>query len=122
MRALPLFLYVAAGILLSSCAEQPSPPPPPTPPAHPALDGNVQSVCPRDIRIAIALVKKKFLKYGRPQFSIYRVHITDHNHIEVSYRPPDVVEECQPLERINGTWKTTETERVIITGRNIPTG
>jgi hypothetical protein len=115
MRPLALFTYIGA-LVLSSCASHEVPPAP----AHPVIEGNWESVSHTDIQAAIALVQSEFAQYSRPRFPIYRVKVTDRNHIDVCYRPPGIIEECQPVERIKGQWKTTQ--RVIVTGQNIPTG
>jgi hypothetical protein len=112
----PLYFCYAIWPVLVSCAEQPPPPPP----KHPALEGDWPSVSRDEIMQAITMTQKDIAEiYGSP-LRAYKVHVTGRNHMEVCFRPPRTIEECHPLERVKGRWKTSE--RIIITGQNTPSG
>src|SRR5258708_27310179 len=98
MRVLPFSSWCAAAALLVSCAEKPEPPAP----AHPSVGGNIDSVSAADIRAAIVTMKAEFARTGA-YFPIYRLHVTDRNHIDACFHHPATIEEGQGVARAKVT-------------------
>jgi hypothetical protein len=104
--------------------EQPTPPwmIQPPPPARPAIQGAVKSVSSADIRAILAFMHHHIVKEHGSFVPIYSVHIIDQNNASVDWWD-NGVHTYTPLERVKGKWQlsTTEVERIITTGINIPT-
>ena len=117
MRLLLFPAAWAAILTLSSCAQEQPPAP-----AHPALEGDWESVSHADVRVAMNIIRKDLIKTQGSALPIYRVRVVDRNHIQVCYWPRRDIEACAQVERVNGTWRRSQFERAIITGRSVPTG
>jgi hypothetical protein len=111
--------------LIGCTAPKQSPPPwtiQPPAPAHPAIEGGVKSVTSTDIHAILAFMHRHIIKEHGSLVPIYSVHIIDHNNASVDWWN-NGVHTYTPLERVKGKWQlsTTEVERIITTGINIPT-
>jgi hypothetical protein len=119
-------LCVSLALSFAGCAvpEQSQPPwmiQPPAP-AHPAIEGAVKSVTQADIHAILAFMHQHIVREHGSFVPIYSVHIIDHNNASVDWWD-NGVHTYTPLERVKGKWQlsTTEVERIITTGINIPT-
>ena len=111
--------------LIGCTASEHSPPPwtiQPPAPAHPAIEGAVKSVTSADIRAILAFMHQHIVREHGSFVPIYSVHIIDHNNASADWWDKGV-HTYTPLERVKGKWQlyTTEIERIITTGINIPT-
>jgi hypothetical protein len=124
MRVALCCLVVALSLVGCKAAEQSQPPwmVQPPPPARPAIEGAVKSVSSADIRAILAFMHQHIVKEHGSLVPIYSVHIIDHNNASIDWWN-NGVRTFTPLERVKGKWKlsTTESERIITTGINIPT-
>ena len=109
-------LRLLGAFAMLSCANQEPPPPP----KHPTIEGDWPSVSQSEILHVIEVVEKESISLYGSRLPPYSVRVTDRNHMEVCFRPPHMIEACHPVERVKGQWKTTE--RIIVTGQNVPTG
>jgi hypothetical protein len=119
MHSLSILALAIGSLTLAGCAET-KPPEPPPPPRHPAIEGNFKSVSSADIRRVLDLMRESMIKEYGSALPIYRVEVTDHNHIIIHYWADDT-ETSEYAERVKGKWKLGDIKRVIVTGSNIPT-
>ena len=103
----------ATAFIIVSCAE-----PPPPAPLHPAIEGAVDSVSRKDIAQAIAVAQLYRVDSHGSALPVYRVHVIDHNHLDVCFRPPGITEACDRLERTKAKWQLSGEH--TITAPNLP--
>jgi hypothetical protein len=111
MRTVRFLMSCATMFIIASCAEQPLP-------LHPLIDGSVDSVSRKDIAQAIAVAQQyRVDDHGSP-LRVYRVHVIDHNHLDVCFRPPRITEACDRLERTKEKWQLSGEHSII--APNVP--
>ena len=108
-------LTCLAAVGLWGCAEPKLIAPPA--PAQPLIGGAVSSVSASDIRIVLAMMRADIATRLKSPAPIYAVQVDDHNHIEILYYP-EGTKTVAEADRINGKWRLSEIERLVLGGSN----
>jgi hypothetical protein len=98
------FLLLSAAVALTGCAQLRSGVPL-------VLDGALRTVSAADLRAAIDVFERHFSGDGSLAPRVFRIHVADHDSIELHYSRSGVADEWRTAVRIKGKW---ELSRVII--------